>query len=155
MNPEPPPQIVALAPLLGTWRGTGRGHYPTITSFEYDEELRFWHVGKPWLGYEQRTWIEGAPSHSETGFWRVGADGEIEMVIAHAFGTVEVQHGRVTGNRIEVRDSTLASTVTAKRIEAVARVFEFDGDRLTYAVEMALGEHELQSHLEASLQRTS
>ena len=153
MTPEPHPQIAALVPLLGSWRGTGRGHYPTITPFEYDEELRFWHVGKPWVGYEQRTRIDGSPSHSETGFWRPVEDGGIEMVIAHAFGTVEVQRGHVTEGRVEVRDSTLSWTPTAKPIEAVARTFEFDGDRLRYAVEMALGEHELQSHLEATLER--
>ena len=31
----------SMQPLLGTWRGTGKGSFPTIASFEYGEELVF------------------------------------------------------------------------------------------------------------------
>ena len=41
--------IRPLAWLLGKWRAEigGRGQYPTITSFEYGEEVEFYHVGQP------------------------------------------------------------------------------------------------------------
>src|SRR6185436_1773795 len=57
---------------LGTWRGEGAGSFPTIEPFRYREEVQFWHVGNPFLGYQQRTRkaASGVPMHSESGFSR-------------------------------------------------------------------------------------
>lgn len=38
-TPEPHPALTPLLPLVGTWRGTGRGDYPTIEPFAYVEEV--------------------------------------------------------------------------------------------------------------------
>lgn len=81
--------------LVGTWRGEGRGVYPTIDSFAYTEELTFCHPDprKPVLTYSQRTWnpITSLPMHSESGFWRPKLDGSLEVVLAQSTGLVEVQ----------------------------------------------------------------
>lgn len=151
------PLLQPVAFLIGTWTGDGKGQYPSIDAFSYGEEVRFWHVGRPWLGYSQRTWnLENhAPMHSEMGFWRPQEDGPIEVVLAHAFGIVEVQEGIVTGTRVELKSKDLVSTSTAKEVRELARTFEVDGDRLSYEVAMAYGEHPLQAHLAASLRRTA
>lgn len=140
--------------LLGTWRGEGAGHYPGIDDFAYGEETRFWHYGRPVLAYSQTTWspASGAPMHSEMGFWRPAGDG-IEVVLSHAFGITEILTGGVEGGRVTLRSEGLASAPTAKRVEAVARTIEVAGDTLTYDVQMAFGEHELQPHLGAELHR--
>ena len=42
--------------LLGTWKGNGEGHFPTIEPFEFSEELRFERRGEePLIHYEQKT----------------------------------------------------------------------------------------------------
>jgi hypothetical protein len=150
------PELEPLAGLLGTWRGEGAGEYPTISSFRYGEEVRFWHTGKPFLAYAQRTWSleDGRPLHAETGFWRAKPGGTVELVLAHPTGIVEVQEGRLDGGRIELKSTTMATTATAKQVTAVARRFDLAGDRLRYTLAMAAVGQPLQHHLAAELHRT-
>jgi len=153
---EPPLQegLEPVAFLLGTWRGEGKGRYPTIEPFSYGEEVTFSHFGRPVLLYAQRSWAleDGTPMHSETGFFRPQPDG-IELVLAHSFGAVEIEEGSIHGTRIEVRSRSVDSTGTAKPIQSMARTLEVDGDVLSYTVAMAYGDHSLQEHLQAALRR--
>ena len=90
------PAVAHLAPLLGTWRGAGRGHYPTIDPFEYTEEVTFGHVGKPFLAYNQRTkGADGAPLHAECGYWRPAGERGLELLIVHPSGIAEILVGEV------------------------------------------------------------
>src|ERR1700676_1955889 len=54
--PEEPPAIAPLSFLLGRWKGTGKGGYPTIEDFDFAQEVSFSHIGKPYLIYTSRTW---------------------------------------------------------------------------------------------------
>ena len=51
------PDLNPLAWMIGTWRGKGRGEYPTIETFEYAHEVVFNHDGRPFLNYFSRSWI--------------------------------------------------------------------------------------------------
>ena len=77
------PDLALLGGLVGDWAGQGRGDYPTIDAFTYGERTSFWHVGKPFLFYMQKTWsLENEePLHSEMGYFRpAGANGiEVEV----------------------------------------------------------------------------
>ena len=155
-DPELHPDVVPLRFLLGRWVGEGRGEYPTIESFAYGEELRFWHVGKPFLAYSQRTWHadDGRPLHAETGYWRMPNSGPtIELVLAHPTGVVEVEQGRLEDSRIELVTTNVVGTPTAKEITALARTIEVRGDVMTYSLSMAAVGHELEPHLTAELRR--
>lgn len=153
------PGIAALAPLLGTWTGRGRGEYPTIESFGYTEEISFGHNGKPFLAYSQRTRSEsGAPLHAETGYLRTPAPGRVELVLAHPTGVTEIDEGALEvhdgGLAIEVHSTAIGRTASAKEVAALTRSIRVAGDELTYTVAMAAVGHPLQHHLAATLHRS-
>ena len=150
------PDVAPIAFLLGTWRGEGKGDYPTISAFTYGEEVRFWHVDKPFLAYTQRTWAldDGRPLHAEAGYWRPQAGGRLEVVLAHPTGVAEIQEGTVAGGLIELSTTSVARTSSAKEITALTRRFELTApDVLRYSVGMAAVGQPLQVHLTAELLR--
>lgn len=150
------PDVAPLAFLLGTWVGEGRGEYPTIEPFAYGEEIKVWHVGKPFLAYGQRTWAldDGRPLHSELGYWRARPGGHVELVLAHPTGVTEIEEGVITGTTLDLSTMTVGRTSTAKEVTALARHVEVHGHVLTYTVAMAAVSQPMQHHLQAELERT-
>jgi len=131
------PSLLPLKWLLGTWRGSGRGYYPTIEGFRYEEELRFWPVGpKPFLAYAQRTWAPGAPHalmHAETGYLRLppnsphdpSSPGRVELLVCDPTGVAQVYEGSVEpGQRVlELSTTRVALTTSAKEVNGLKRVY--------------------------------
>ena len=151
------PELEPLAFLLGEWRGTGTGEYPTVDSFAYEEELEFGNVGKPYLAYRQRTWLmrgdDRIPSHMEFGFWRPRPSGAIEVISAHPNGVAQIETGSVEGSRVALRSHKLVTSPSAKDVVRLARVFVVNGDALTYDVHMEAVGQPLGPHLRAELRR--
>lgn len=154
MNDALHPLLEPIAFLLGTWRGGGSGHYPSIDNFTYTEEMVFGHSGKPVLVYSSKTRNAktGLALHAEAGYWRP-QEGGLEVVLAHSFGVVEIMDGTIDGTTITLRSKHFQKTDTAKTIVDEGRVLRVDGDVLSYEMQLAFGEHELQPHLEAQLNR--
>jgi hypothetical protein len=145
-----------LAFLVGTWEGEGAGSYPTIKPFAYRETATFAEVpGKPFLAYGQRTWAldDGRPLHAESGYWRWGDDGLVELVLAHPTGVTEVAVGRAAGTTVAVASSALGLSPTAKPVAALTRVLAVSGGVLRYRLGMAAVGEDLADHLAATLYR--
>lgn len=149
----------SLAPLLGTWRGPGEGHYPTIPDFAYLEELTFGHVGKPFLAMTQRTRDpkSDAPLHTEVGYLRPQPNRALEMVLTQPTGVVEIHTGTVDettdGVVVDLRTERVEGTRTAKPISEVRRRLEVAGDTLVTEMWMAAMGQPLTHHLRAELTR--
>jgi hypothetical protein len=149
----------ALASMIGTWRGPGEGHYPTIPDFSYLEELTFGHVGKPFLSMTQRTRDQqsDAPLHTEVGYLRPQPHSVMELVLTQPTGVVEIHIGSVAevGGSIvvDMRTERVEGTRTAKPITEVRRRIEVVGDSLVTEMWMAAMGQPLTHHLRAELTR--
>lgn len=160
--PDLHPSLEHLAFLVGEWQGLGVVGYPTITEARYEHEVSFSHDGRPFLAYISKTWLiddEGArirPSGVETGFWRPGKEPrDVEVLLAHPTGIVEVYVGEVAFTRIELTSEVVARTETAKEVTAFTRLYGLVEGDLAYAVDMAAVGQPLQPHLSARLARIS
>jgi hypothetical protein len=150
-----PPELAPLAAFVGTWRGEGRGTYPTIADFAYGEEIRLLSGGRPFLVYEQRTWALGdeRPLHAEAGYWRPKPGGRIELLIAQATGMVEVDEGTIDDGRVRVASRAVASAATGPVVTSVERELLVAGDEMRYELRMAAVGQPLLIHLVATLRR--
>lgn len=156
--PDLHPGIAALAPLLGTWSGTGTGDYPTIAPFGYTEDVVIGHTGKPFLAYTQRTRSDdGRPLHAESGYLRMPSAHRIELVLAHPTGITEIDEGTLSEQDgrllIDVHSTTIGLTASAKDVMALRRSITVSGDELHYTVLMAAVGQPLVHHLTATLHR--
>ena len=159
-EPEPHPDLAPLSFLLGRWEGAGVVGYPTIESAQFGQEITFSHNGKPFLIYTSRSWLlddEGhpvRPAGMESGFWRPQPEGELEVVLAHPTGIVEIYLGQVTGTKIEMATDAVVRTATAKEVTAGHRLYGLvGGGDLAYAYDMAAVGQPLQAHVSAQLKR--
>jgi hypothetical protein len=153
-------RLEPLSFLVGTWRGLGVVGYPTIVERRYEQEVTFAHDGRPFLEYTSRTWIldeDGSrlrPAAREAGWWRPGKQPrDVELLLSHPTGIVEVYVGEVTFHKIELRTDVVARTETAKSVTALHRLYGLVEGDLAYAVDLAAVDQPLQPHLSARLVR--
>jgi THAP4-like, heme-binding beta-barrel domain len=166
VGPDLHPALLGLLPFVGVWRGRGGGEYPTIESFEYAQEIRFSHDGRPFLHYESRTWLvepDGTPirpAAREVGWWRPSRpddpkNDEIEVLLTHPTGFLELYLGQVTGTRVEIATDAVVRTAGAKEVTAGHRLYGIVDGALLYAYDMAAVGQPKTPHLSARLERVA
>ena len=156
------PSCIPIAWLLGTWEGAGVGDYPTVEAFRFGQEVTFTYVpGKPYLVYSSATWrldedgTIGEPLARESGYWRPQLDGEVEVLLTHPTGIVEVYLGAVEPAKIELATRGVLKTENAKDYRSATRLYGLVNSRLMWVMDMAAMGEDLQPHVSAELQRVA
>lgn len=165
------PSLVPLAWLVGRWEGVGVLGYPGLDEARFGQEVHFRHDGRDFLHYSSQMHLLDdagevtAPIDSETGYWRVAvaADPEaaaarapgvdVEVLLAHPTGVVEVYVGRATGARVDLVTDVVARTRTAAEYTAAQRIYGHVGNELMWALDVAAGGHPMASYASAALKR--
>lgn len=155
--------INALAPLLGTWRGQGKGTFPTLDDFVYSETL---YVRRDpdvsYFTYQQETTLidsQGHPirkSHWEAGVIRPKENGSVELACVQGSGRVEVLLGKllIHNEQPEMLILQFESKLIGNddEVKTASRTWTLAGNHFTYVVEMATSQVEAPSlHLETTL----
>ncbi|MFB9376021.1 FABP family protein [Kineococcus gynurae] len=171
LSTDTPTDLVPLAWLIGRWEGAGvlghpgRGEEDT----RFGQEVEFRHDGRGFLHYSATSWAldgSGATTHPldvETGYWRpVGlgpaeGDGprpvELEVLLSHPTGVVEVLVGRAVGPRIDLSTDVVARTSTAHEYTAAQRMYGLVEGDLLWALDVAADGHPMRSYASARLKR--
>lgn len=163
-GPDLHPALRGLVPFIGVWRGRGSGEYPTIKPFEYAQEIRISHDGRPFVSYEARAWLvtpDGEairPASREVGWWRVVMSDdeptdEIEAMFCLPTGIMELHLGQLDGTRLELATDAILRSSTAKEVSAGQRLYGIVDRYLLYAQDMAAVGQSLRPHLAAKLTR--
>ena len=69
------PGLVPFAWMLASWPGNGKGAYPTIEAFEYEQAVIFVHDRRPFVQFFSQSWV---------------TDNNVEFVLAHNTGFAEI-----------------------------------------------------------------
>jgi outer membrane protein assembly factor BamB len=153
--------LLALLPLVGVWRGTGRGVVAsTGNEFAFGQQVTIGHDGRPFLAYESRSWLlypDGEvirQAWRESGFWRVGAGpDDVELVLASNTGQALVLAGTAGDQRWELHTVSAEHAPTAKDVDGERRLYAIRDGALMYATELAPGGRPFAPHLNARLER--
>ena len=153
------PDLNPLAWMIGTWRGNGHGEYLGTERFDFQQEVTFSHDGRPFLTYFSRSWIINEKNEitstaaSETGFWRIKPNNQLEVILAHSTGIAEGWVGVFDGPKIQLVMDHSYSAPSAKSINEGQRLYGLVDGELFYAYDMAYGGHTLQAHIWSTMPR--
>ena len=155
--PEP---LRPIAWLIGRWEGVGVVGYPTIEEAQFGQEVEVTHDGRGFLKWESRAWILDAstgekvrPAAVESGFWRPLDNGEVELLLVHPTGILELYYGTVEPARVQLKTDGVLRSPGAKEYNAATRMYGLVESQLFWAMDMAAVGQKLQSHLSARLTR--
>ncbi len=159
LDTDLPRELAPLAWMIGRWEGAGVVGYPTIESANFGQELEVSHDGRPFLTWQSHTWLlddageKVRPLATELGFWRPVEGGEVELVLTHPTGIVELYFGKAEPAKIELRTDGVLRSPHAKEYNAATRLYGLVSSNLLWAMDMAAVGQQLQSHVSAELKR--
>ena len=92
----------------------------------FGQEVECLHDGRNFLEWHSHSWLldqatgeKVRPLATELGFWRPGEDGkEVEFLLAHPTGIVEMYYGTMESARVTVRTDSVVRSPQAKEYNA-------------------------------------
>jgi hypothetical protein len=164
-GPDLHPALLGLLPFVGLWRGRGQGGFPADDDYDFAQEIRISHDGRPFLRFESRSWLlddDSKPAGewaTESGFWRpVLASGRatdaMEATMIDPEGVAELYVGKTIGTtRLEMEADAVAHTPSGLQVTGGHRLFGIVDGALLYAHEMSVGDSGMRPHMSARLLR--
>ncbi|GAA5065866.1 heme-binding beta-barrel domain-containing protein [Nocardia callitridis] len=164
LGPDLSATMLALLPLVGVWRGEGEGNDRERGDYRFGQQIVVSHDGGDYLAWESRSWVldaEGnysSPDLRESGFWRVGTDGDdevIELLLTHSSGIVELFYGQaLTQSSWELATDVVIRSQSGIVVGGAKRLYGIveNGD-LAYVEERVIADGPLEPRLSARLQR--
>ncbi|MEU7766390.1 FABP family protein [Nocardia sp. NPDC049190] len=164
LGPDLSSSMLALLPLVGVWRGEGEGNSSERGDYRFGQQIVVSHDGGDYLAWDSRSWVidtDGnydGPDLRESGFWRVGNDGNdevIELLLAHSTGIVELFYGQaLTQSSWELATDVVIRSQSGDVVGGAKRLYGIveDGD-LAYVEERVVADGPLKPRLSARLQR--
>jgi hypothetical protein len=147
-----------LTQLIGVWKGSGRGEFPTIEPFTYREVFEVTEaVAGESLHYRQQTWRTStdpeAISHKETGFINLAPETKIEILNAQGSDRVELLTGSMERTMLGFTISLYSRSIVGDdRMITSWRQWELATDGFSYSMGMSTtvvpdGAHHLSAEL--------
>ncbi|WAC54205.1 FABP family protein [Gordonia sp. SL306] len=154
--------LLALLPMVGVWLGEGEGNDPdTGVDYHFAQQIIISHDGQNFLNWQARSWVIDddarfvRPDLRETGFWRIGDDDNIELLLAHAEGSIELFYGQpLTQTSWELATDVVIKADSGRRTGGAKRLYGLveDGD-LAYVEERVDADGDLIPRISAKLRR--
>ena len=168
-GPDINPELLALLPLVGVWRGEGEGNNPDSGDYRFGQQIVVSHDGGNYLHWESQSWVLDAdgnyvrPDLRESGYWRVGGDGipgsvdeeTVELLLTHSSGVVELYYGTaLTQSSWELATDVVIRSKHGALVGGAKRLYGIvEGGDLAYVEERVLADGELKPHISARLSR--
>lgn len=169
LGPDLNPELLAVLPLVGVWRGQGEGHDPETGDYAFGQQIVVSHNGGPYLSWEARSWrLDDAGAYlaedrRESGFWRVSGAGApdsddpetVELLLTHSSGVVELYYGTaLTQSSWELATDVVIRTKSGEVVGGAKRLYGIvDGGDLAYVEERVTADGNLTPHMSARLSR--
>ena len=104
--------LLALLPLVGVWRGTGK-RIVDDKEETIGQQIIIAHDGENHLSYDCRTWKNETLINRELGFWRISPKDEIELIVTNSGGVAEIFYGQPLNERAwELESASTMATAT-------------------------------------------
>jgi hypothetical protein len=162
-----PPSLVPLGWLVGRWAGVGVLASPEAGETQVGQEVDVVVDERGFLSHRSQVWrldAEGTRTEAldtEQGYWRTAAEQsdpsapgvDVELLLAHPTGVVEVLVGRVQGARLEMVTDAVVRTAGGPDYTAAKRTYgSVEGD-LLWVLDVASSAEPLHPRLSARLRR--